>query len=421
MNIETFKTLKNSPTVLILNEDIKNLISLLAVGNKRASKNYNKGGNQLLKNPKMQLLKDKIENKVNLVLNKLSEMNLNNLLYDFIESINKINNNDYMEIQKAFYVKMQADIGFVNIYLEFFKILRNVYKEVYNFDCDFFFKIIETKFLVDYGTNNRYPENLQFLNDYEDESKRINNLTIIRKMLKNNILLPEIEIEIDTLIINQNNYFADIYYWFQNEKISSDIKNKIKNKIINNSLPLREKVLLDNLLDPKDKVLKAKVEYDTTMIKKIITSPTYEPVKKIVIVKNIQDIDTLKLETENIIEEYLESLELDDIKEFIEERCKDALSKNKFCQYIFDKYFDVSMETSTKIIDLIKILVKKQILYKSNLSRGVLLIYSNWNDVSLDYNNPNKKMKELLICLKNMGITKFLETLLKTYKIEYEV
>jgi hypothetical protein len=66
-----------------------------------------------------------------------------------------------------------------------------------------------------------------------------------------------------------------------------------------------------------------------------------------------------------------------------------------------------------------KILVKKQILYKSNLSRGILLIYSNWNDVSLDYNKPNKKMKDLLQCLKNMGITKYLESLLKTYKIEF--
>ena len=69
---------------------------------------------------------------------------------------------------------------------------------------------------------------------------------------------------------------------------------------------------------------------------------------------------------------------------------------------------------------MLKLLVKKQILYKSNLSRGVLLIYTNWADVSLDYNNPNKKMKDLLTCLKNMGITKYLETLLKTYKIEYE-
>ena len=103
MNIETFKSFKNSSNVLILSEQINNLISLLSVGNKKISKNYNKGGNQLLKNPKMQVLKDKIENKVNLVLNKLSETNLHNLLYEFIESMNKLSMNDYLEIQKAFY------------------------------------------------------------------------------------------------------------------------------------------------------------------------------------------------------------------------------------------------------------------------------------------------------------------------------
>jgi len=108
------------------------------------------------------------------------------------------------------------------------------------------------------------------------------------------------------------------------------------------------------------------------------------------------------------------------MKEFIEDRCKDALAKNKFCQYVLDKYFELSMDTSIKILDMLKLLVKKQILYKSNLSRGILLIYTNWSDVSLDYNNPNKKMKDLLTCLKNMGITKYLESLLKTYKIEYE-
>ena len=81
MNIETFRSLKNAPEVLILCDDINNLINMFSVGGRRQPKMYNKCGNQLLKNPKMQLLKDKIENKVNLVLNKLSEINLTNLLF----------------------------------------------------------------------------------------------------------------------------------------------------------------------------------------------------------------------------------------------------------------------------------------------------------------------------------------------------
>jgi hypothetical protein len=92
---------------------------------------------------------------------------------------------------------------------------------------------------------------------------------------------------------------------------------------------------------------------------------------------------------------------------------------NKFCQIMFTKYFESSQENSNSILELSKLLVKKQILFKSNLSRGILSIYNNWSDNSLDYNNATKKMKDLLTCLKNMGITKNLETILKTFKIEY--
>ena len=421
MNIETFKSLKNSPEALILNKSIIELINMLSVGGRRTIKNFNRGGNQLLKNPKMQLLKDKIENKVNLCLNKLSEMNINNLLYEFIESMGRINLPEYLEIQKAFYIKMQADISFVKIYLEFFKIISNVYKDVFNFEPDFFYSIIETKFFIDYSSSPIIvPNELVFLNEYEDETKRINNLIILRTVL--NILMlntSTIQPIIDKLILEQTNYFTDIYYWFQNEKLTQPIKDKIKSIIFTNSLPLREKILLDNLIDEK---LKVNTENNTVLAPKLIhnISPinTITPKTK---TKHNDKIytDTLKLETENILEEYLNLGIIDDIKEFIEDRCKDALTKNKFCQYIYDKYFETSTETSIKILDLIKVLIKKQILYKSNLSRGILLIYSNWNDISLDYNKPNKKMKDLLQCLKNMGITKYLESLLKTYKIEF--
>ena len=71
------------------------------------------------------------------------------------------------------------------------------------------------------------------------------------------------------------------------------------------------------------------------------------------------------------------------------------------------------------MLEFIKTLVKKQILFKSNLSRGLLLLNNNWKDLVDDFNNPDKKMKELLISLKNLGITKNLENLLQFHKIEY--
>jgi hypothetical protein len=79
MNVETFKIIKNSPELSVLSDDMVNLINLLSSG-KKMIKNNQKVNNKILKNPKMQLLKDKIENKVNLVLNKLSEMNIQSVL-----------------------------------------------------------------------------------------------------------------------------------------------------------------------------------------------------------------------------------------------------------------------------------------------------------------------------------------------------
>ena len=58
MDIESFVSLKTSPELETLSNEIINIIAILSNG-KKIIKNINKG-NQLLKNPKIQLLKDKI-------------------------------------------------------------------------------------------------------------------------------------------------------------------------------------------------------------------------------------------------------------------------------------------------------------------------------------------------------------------------
>lgn len=407
MDLQSFVSLKSSPELDILDQQIINLINQFS-GDKKNFKNNNKG-NQLLKNPKIQLLKDKVENKVNSVLNKLSELNFNNLLLEFVEFLGKINEKEFIEVQKAFYVKIQSEISFVKIYLEFFNIISNIYKSYNNYSASYLINIIESKFKYDY-LNIEIPEEFNFLKslDEEDkdisESKRINNLNIINCMIKLNIFNENLEKQLDTYMLQQNNHFSDIYYWFQNKPLSKEVKEIIKNKITNNALSMRSKVLLDNLLEDDIVVSKTVVNSSKPVVhiqeKKIIT-------------------DTLEIESENIIEEYIFLESLEEIKIFIENRCKDALTKNKFCQYLFNKYFSNDSESSNKLIDLFKVLVKKQILFKSNLSRGLLVLYQRWNEIESEYDNSSKKMKELLICLKNMGITKNLEILLKKYKIEF--
>lgn len=405
MDLESFVSLKTSSELENLSNQILTIVNLFSTG-KKIFKNNNSKGNQILKNPKFQILKDKIENKVNLVLNKLSELNFNNLLSEFIESFGKISEQDYILVQKAFYQKMQADISFVKIYIEFFKIISNIYNDIYKLKSDFIFKMIESKFMHDYQ-NIDFTEDVDFLKEYDEDSssmnpeiKRTNNLVIIKNFISSAVITNEIEDILSKIILEQNNFYADIYYWFQNKNIDSKTKEYIKNKISTNTLPLREKVLLDNLINGT--VETTKINATKTGIK-----------------SDVINTNTLNIESENIIEEYMYVQSIDEVKIFIDTRCKDTITKNKFCQIMFIKYFESSQENSNFILELAKLLVKKQILFKSNLSRGILSIYNNWSDNSLDYNNATKKMKDLLTCLKNLGITKNLETILKTFKIEF--
>ena len=463
MDIESFVSLKTSSELKNLSNEIMNVITLLS-NNKKVFKNMNNKGNQLLKNPKIQLLKDKIENKVNLILNKLSELNIYNLLVEFVETIGKINEDEFNYVQKAFYQKMQSDITFVKIYINFYNLITQVYISNFNYSNKFMINILEAKFLNDYNDID-YIEEYKFLMDYVDnnnpiltENKRVNHLTIIKNMIYSGILTQNLENIITEQLLEQKKYFVDIYYWVQNKTIDAKIKSQIKNIILNNTLPLREKVLLDNLiLDNKNtevkydlkKPLKKEVPnnnptLDLKEVPKvesiwhlkgmlqnnstiILKEDVKEDVKDDVIEhsktqKNEQNIntDTLAIESENIIEEYLYMESINEVKSFVDNRCKDAVSKNKFCQYLFNKYFESYNDISSKILEFIKNLIKKQVLFKSNLSRGLLLLYNNWKDLVDDYNNPTIKLKELLICLKKLGITKNLESLLKTHKIVYE-
>ena len=125
--------------------------------------------------------------------------------------------------------------------------------------------------------------------------------------------------------------------------------------------------------------------------------------------------NTMKLEIDNIIDEYTLIKSVDDIKYFIDNRCLDAIAKNRFCENLIDKYFLVTLEESNDILELIKQLIKSHTLFKSNLSRGLLYINTNWKEKSIDYVKPIRRMKSLLSTMKNIGITKGIEQLIDFY------
>lgn len=403
LDLTTFLSFKNNEEVQNLDSQVLELFTSLFGGFDKNKKNKksNKTNVNILKNQKIQNKKDSMVNRVNLILNKLSESNIESLITEFLDNINQVDLENFEEIQKAFYLKIISEINFIKIYLQFLKVIGFLYNKVQNYDLLYFYNMIETKFKSDYLDRRIEDEKYSFINELEGEGKRINNLTLIKYFIENKFVNSTLIDSCDSIIINQVKYLPDIYYWFnsRNRDLTADESTIIKNYLTNSSILQREKVLLESLINKN-------------MVKKDIP----DTIKKVI--KPINNTDTLKLECDNIIEEYILLKSYDDVSFFIEKRCVDAISKNKFCEQLIDKYFLSNKENAVEIIELIKQLIKSQVLFKSNLSRGLLLINNNWKERSIDYSKSSEKMKTFLTTLKSIGITKGLEHLLDLYNIE---
>jgi len=409
-NINLFLSFKSNAEVQELDDNVLEiLVSIFGTTDKNKKKKLLKKSNiNILKNHKMQNKKDNIVNRVNLILNKLSETNLDVLTIEFLENINQVDVDTFEEIQKTFYLKIISEINFIKIYLQFLKVLGLIYWKVQSYDLSYFISIVESKFRLDYTEHDIAPESkFEFVREFDGETKRINNLILIKNLIEQKFLNETLNDSLDHLIISQTVFLPDIYYWFnsRNKELSNDEKNKISELLKLPSLNSREIVLLESLINKTNKIKQiSNVTSSTKQTTKIIESTEIKT-------------DTLKLELDNILEEYILIRSIDEIKYFIENRCSDAISKNKFCESILDKYFKSNKEISNELIELLKQLIKNQILFKSNLSRGLLLINNNWKDKTPDYNKPVEKMKGILNVLKNIGITKNIEFLFEQYKI----
>lgn len=326
-----------------------------------------KSENNILKNSKLQSMKDKIVNKVNLILNKLSDTNIDNLVIEFIQNIKLNNIDDYNEFLQSIYNKIISEVNFIKNYLSFFKIITYIYEKCYNYTTAFFFDIIENKFKENYSS-------IELLED--DENKRLNNLILIKELININLLNNTIIENINEIIINQTNYYSDIYYWFKDIKLTEDYQEKIKN-ICNFNIQNRDKILLENLINTTSK-LEIKIKKNTNIIEKLIED------------NNIATIET-----------------------YITNNCVDAISKNKFCESVIYIYIMDSSNDTKKIFNLFKTLIKNHILFKSNLSRGLIGFLS-----SNKLFENNNKLKQLLNFLQMNGITKGLEQIMNKNNIE---
>jgi hypothetical protein len=410
LDIKQFITFKTNNDTIELDKNILNLFKSIFNGidkNKKHKKFVKKVNTNILKNQTVQNNKDIISNKINLILNKLSESNIDNLIIEFIQNINQVDNDTFNEIQKTFYLKIISEINFVKIYIKFLKIIGYLYNTVQGYNLSYFYSVVEYKFKSDYTQEIIISSIKPFIQTLNDSTHRINNLIIINNLIDNNMLSKYIYDYCDNIIINQEIYISDIYHWFnlKNRQLTENEINNITIILKKNICSPRDIILLENLINNS---------IDNTPIIIPKSTPQNLPVIK---------SDAFNNQCINILEEYLIENSLDDIKYFIDTVCIDINTKNKFCEYLFYYYFIVKSnntdgkDSSMIILDLIKQIIKNQYLFKSNVSKGLILFNNNWKTQYNNCVNPINKMKKLLLLLKNTGITKGIEFLLNQYKI----
>lgn len=338
----------------------------------------------MVKSQIMNQKKSQVDSKVNLILNKLSDSNMEALTIEFVENINQLNSEEYELLLKTFYVKMLNEISFIKIYLKFLKIIMKLYNKVFSHSPQYFIDMVETKIKLDY-TDYDLDETSKFIfiKEMDGETIRTNNLIILKGLITENILSQDLLNDVSTIILKQSIFLADIYNWFNLYRpLNSNEKEIIKKHLQKTNITPRDKILLENLLSSKSEEVKQEV--------KIVTSNT---------------TDKFKLECMNILEEYELMENYEDVEEFVKTRCVDMLLKNKFGDCIVLKYFTSSNE---KYLDCFMKLVKSQTLYKTSIAKGIT---NNLNE-----NVSKELLKNILQSCKKVDITKGLENLYSKYQ-----
>ena len=344
-----------------------------------------------------------LSNEIILILNKIGSDNIDNIVIEFLNTIEINSIEDFNNIQIEIYLKLIKDINFIEYYLQFLIYIFKIINFKNNFIPTFFFEIIQEKINIDYvyEDSSMLDKKYEFLNKLNDEIFRNNNLILIYNLNKYNYFNKNNNIfnYMTNILINQNKYLIDIYFWFNITKIDiNTYQSKITNKIKHLDKYERNYILLNSLLNNEIKDDNKNYNiYDNSINenKKINESETNRTLVKIT----------------NLIEEYIYIQSDIEIIEYIKTDCNNYNKKNSFCLELLKAYFKYD---SIEWINLFHILIKNKHLHKSNFSLSFIKYFNNTN-----INNIKKlKVIKLLNFLKENNITKNIEHLFKKYNIK---
>lgn len=371
MNSVDLYKLKNDTKCVFLSENIiSSILDSFSKSNIKIIKCAKKQVN-VIKTNKIQAKKDLNENKIIMIMNKISENNINELVGEYISNILVDTEEKYNVIMIEIFNKMIKDIKFVENYIKFAMKVFIIEKKRLNLFPEEFIDLIK---------NTIYTNN--------DENIRSACYSIIKLLVKYEFFNINIMKFISEYVIQieDKSKYIDCYNWFntQDNKFLEYYKNDILNIAFNcnNENMNREKILIESLINIKKK-------------------------EEVFILNEYNDEDTFTTSIINILDEYQFLKSIDEVIEFINKECDNINNKNTFCMEVIEHYNNIN-----EGIELVDLLIKKKALFKSNISKG-LVMYLNKHD-----NPESNNIIQILKYLKNNNITKNIEHIFKKYKIK---
>ena len=229
MKVEYLQTFKNNEEVQKLDEEFIKTISTLFIKSytKKVKKKIIKpiSKSNLLKNTKLQNSKDKIENKVNLLLNKLSKENFDLIIKEFLKTFHTLDQDNFNKVLKVLYLKIVKDDKFSKIFFNFYSLISSIYGRIFDLNIKYFMELIQIKTEFDYN-NGELEDDFIFLKKINNEEYRINNLRLIIMLLENKNLKVDI-VKLISKYITNTNYVPDINFWFSKDLIKK--KDPVEN------------------------------------------------------------------------------------------------------------------------------------------------------------------------------------------------
>jgi len=377
MNSVDLYKLKNDTKCVFLSENI--ISSILDTFSKSNIKVIKCAKKQVsaIKTNKVQAKKDLNENKIIMIMNKISENNINELIGEYLCNVFVDTEEKYNVIMTEIFNKMLKDIKFVENYIKFALKIFIIEKKRLNLYPEEFIDLI--KLTVNIGT----------------EEERCACYTLIKVLIKYEFFNKDIIKFISNIVLSNNDKlkYIDVYNWFVGIDIS-EYREYILNiiKKCNSENMNREEILLESLFE------------------KIINNELVE--ETLDIISNHNQINTL---INNIIEEYDFLKSIDEVIEFIQLECDNINNKNLFCKEVINFYISKDINIGLELIDE---LIKKKSLFKSNISKGLVLYLGENNNNNNTSIHNNTKIIQILKYLKNNNITKNIEHIFKRFRVK---